>query len=52
MQAENELPEALEEVEPFVLLLVPRGVQKPDRHAAAASSYSWMRPPSRSRRIT
>jgi hypothetical protein len=29
-----------------------RGVQKPDPHAAAASSYSWMRPPSRSRRIT
>jgi hypothetical protein len=30
----------------------PRGVQKTDRDAAAASSYSWMRPPSRSRRIT
>jgi pimeloyl-ACP methyl ester carboxylesterase len=29
----------------------PRGVQKLDRHAAA-SSYSWMRPPSRSRRLT
>jgi hypothetical protein len=29
-----------------------RGVQKLDRHAAAAMSYSWMRPPSRSRLLT
>src|SRR5205823_9348712 len=29
-----------------------RGVQKLDRHAAAAMSYSWMSPPSRSRRST
>jgi hypothetical protein len=28
------------------------GVQILDRHAAAAISYSWMRPPSRSRRLT
>ena len=32
--------------------LAPRGVQKLDRHAAAAILYSRMRPPSRSRRLT
>ena len=31
--------------------VAPRGVQKRDRHAAT-DSYSWIRPPSRSRRIT
>jgi transposase len=31
--------------------ILARGVQKLDRHAAA-SSYSWMSPPSRSRRCT
>jgi hypothetical protein len=30
---------------------LPRGVQKLNGHAAA-SSYSWMRPPTRSRRLT
>jgi len=33
-------------------LFVARRVQKLDRHAAAAMSYSWMRPPRRSRRST
>jgi hypothetical protein len=39
-------------VEAGLVDLGARGVRKLDLHAAAAVSYSWMRPPRRSRRLT